>query len=151
MIDESQYGLQPGDIHLPPAPYKLATKLQNGRGVYSFCMCPGGYVVNASSEAGRLVVNGMSYSGRNSANANSAIVVSVGEREFDKRDPLSGVRYQRGLEERAFALCGGKIPQQLLRRFPKRTRLHRLRGICVHGKGRRGLCSASGTVVGRMQ
>ena len=62
MIDESQYGLQPGDIHLPPAPYKLATKLQNGRGVYSFCMCPGGYVVNASSEAGRLVVNGMSYS-----------------------------------------------------------------------------------------
>ena len=117
MIDESQYGLQPGDIHLPPAPYKLATKLQNGRGVYSFCMCPGGYVVNASSEAGRLVVNGMSYSGRNSANANSAIVVSVGEREFDKRDPLSGVRYQRGLEERAFALCGGKIPQQLFGDF----------------------------------
>ena len=117
MIDESQYGLRPGDIHLPPAPYKLATKLQNGRGVYSFCMCPGGYVVNASSEAGRLVVNGMSYSGRNSANANSAIVVSVGEREFDKRDPLSGVRYQRGLEERAFALCGGKIPQQLFGDF----------------------------------
>ena len=68
-------------------------------------------------EAGRLVVNGMSYSGRNSANANSAIVVSVGEQEFDKRDPLSGVRYQRGLEERAFALCGGKIPQQLFGDF----------------------------------
>ena len=119
MIDESQYGLQPDDLHLPPAPYKLATKLKNGRGVYSFCMCPGGYVVNASSEAGRLVVNGMSYSGRNSANANSAIVISVGEREFDKSDPLSGMRYQRVLEERAFKLCGGKIPQQLFGDFRK--------------------------------
>ena len=119
MIDESQYGLQPDDLHLPPAPYKLATKLKNGRGVYSFCMCPGGYVVNASSEEGRLVVNGMSYSGRGSANANSAIVISVGEREFDKNDPLSGMRYQRRLEERAFQLCGGKIPQQLFGDFRK--------------------------------
>ena len=119
MIDESQYGLQPDDLHLPPAPYKLATKLKNGRGVYSFCMCPGGYVVNASSEEGRLVVNGMSYSGRGSANANSAIVISVGEREFDKNDPLSGMRYQHRLEERAFQLCGGKIPQQLFGDFRK--------------------------------
>ena len=119
MIDESQYGLQSDDLHLPPAPYKLATKLKNGRGVYSFCMCPGGYVVNASSEEGRLVVNGMSYSGRGSANANSAIVISVGEREFDKNDPLSGMRYQHRLEERAFQLCGGKIPQQLFGDFRK--------------------------------
>ena len=62
---------------LPAASYKLAEKLENGRGVYSFCMCPGGYVVNASSEEGRLAVNGMSYRDRDGENANSAIVATV--------------------------------------------------------------------------
>ncbi len=98
---------------LEPAPYKLATNLENGRGVYSFCMCPGGFVVNSSSEENRLVVNGMSYSKRDSKNANSAIVVSVGEREFDKTNPLSGIAYQRHIEEMAFKAGMGKIPQQL--------------------------------------
>lgn len=75
MINESQYGkAETGE--LGAAPYKVAAKASNGRGVYSFCMCPGGYVVNASSEPGRTAVNGMSYSGRDGSNANSAIIVS---------------------------------------------------------------------------
>ncbi|MBR1622699.1 MAG: FAD-dependent oxidoreductase, partial [Pseudobutyrivibrio sp.] len=98
---------------LEPAPYKLAANLHNGRGIYSFCMCPGGFVVNSSSEENRLVVNGMSYSKRDSNNANSAIVVSVGEREFDKSNPLAGIEFQRKIENTAFKLCNGKIPQQL--------------------------------------
>ena len=75
-INEIQYGKE-NMQKLPPAPYKVTANLPNKRGVYSFCMCPGGYVGNASSEPGRLAVNGMSYSGRNGANANSAIIVSV--------------------------------------------------------------------------
>ena len=102
---------------LEPAPYKLAANLDNGRGVYSFCMCPGGFVVNSSSEENRLVVNGMSYSKRDSKNANSAIVVSVGEKEFDKSNPLSGIAYQRAIEEAAFKAGNGLIPQQLLGDF----------------------------------
>lgn len=115
-INEHQYGTKYMDV-LPPSPYKLATTLENGRGVYSFCMCPGGYVVNASSEEGRLAVNGMSYSGRNSKNANSAIIVSVGAGEYSLTDPLGAIAYQRQLEEEAYALGGGRIPQQLLADF----------------------------------
>lgn len=111
IISQSMYG--PRFDELEPAAYKLAWNLDNGRGVYSFCMCPGGYVVNSSSEANRLVVNGMSYSKRDSKNANSAIVVTVGGREFDKTNPLSGIEYQRAIENKAFELCDGKIPQQL--------------------------------------
>lgn len=111
MISQSMYG----DKYrfLEPAPYKLTSNLTNGRGVYSFCMCPGGYVVNASSEPNKLVVNGMSYSKRDSKNANSAIVVTVGSNEFDKSNPLSGIEYQRKIESKAFELADGKIPQQL--------------------------------------
>lgn len=107
---------QYGDIYykkLPAAPYKVTANLQSGRGVYSFCMCPGGYVVNASSEQKRLAVNGMSYSGRDGANANSAIIVSVTENDFDGTDALAGVRFQEALEERAYEAGQGKIPQQL--------------------------------------
>lgn len=107
---------QYGDIYykkLPAAPYKVTANLQSGRGVYSFCMCPGGYVVNASSEQKRLAVNGMSYSGRDGANANSAIIVSVTENDFDGTDALAGVRFQEALEERAYEVGQGKIPQQL--------------------------------------
>ena len=111
IISQSMYG--PRFDELEPAAYKLACNRDNGRGVYSFCMCPGGYVVNSSSEANRLVVNGMSYSKRDSKNANSAIVVTVGGREFDKTNPLSGIEYQRAIENKAFELCNGKIPQQL--------------------------------------
>ncbi|MCR5545208.1 MAG: FAD-dependent oxidoreductase [Lachnospiraceae bacterium] len=110
-IDEHQYG--PYKSILGAAPYKVATKLENGRGVYSFCMCPGGYVVNSSSEEGLLAVNGMSYSARDGKNSNSAIVVSVGKNEFDLNDPMAAIAYQRSLEKKAYELGSGKIPQQL--------------------------------------
>lgn len=115
MISEVMYGSQ--FDKLEPAPYKLAHNLENGRGVYSFCMCPGGFVVNSSSEENRLVVNGMSYSKRDSKNANSAIVVSVGAKEFDKSNPLSGIEFQRFIESKAFSIADGKIPQQLFGDF----------------------------------
>ena len=112
MITEDQYGPEAPDF-LGAAPYKLTNQCENGRGVYSFCMCPGGYVVNASSEAERTCVNGMSYSGRSGKNANSAIIVSVTPQDFGADDPLAGMRFQRHLEEENYKLGGGRIPQQL--------------------------------------
>lgn len=111
MIDESQYGA--ADVKgIGAAAYKLAAKGENGRAVYTFCMCPGGYVVNASSEEGRTAVNGMSYSGRDGKNANSAVIVSVTPQDFGSEHPLAGIAFQRQLEERAFELGKGKIPVQ---------------------------------------
>lgn len=111
MINESQYGRKnPGN--LGAAPYKVTAKTSTGRGVYSFCMCPGGYVVNASSEPHRLAVNGMSYSGRNGKNANSAIIVSVTPQDFGSEHPLAGIAFQRTLEERAYEVGEGCIPAQ---------------------------------------
>ena len=111
MIDDCQYG-KDHDSNLPPADYKLTNHTNNGRDVYSFCMCPGGYVVNASSEEGRLAVNGMSYSGRDSLVANSAIIVSVGDEDFGSDDVLAGMEFQRRLEERAYDLGEGCVPVQ---------------------------------------
>lgn len=111
LINESMYGTEHGN-DLPAAPYKLTAQTSVGRGVYSFCMCPGGYVVNASSENGRLAVNGMSYSDRGSKNANSAIIVQVSPSDYGSDTPLSGVEFQRRLEERAYELGNGKIPVQ---------------------------------------
>lgn len=115
LINEIQYGSSAAS-RLPAAPYKLAASAF-GRGIYSFCMCPGGYVVNAASDEGQTVVNGMSYSGRHSKNANSAIVVSVGGSDFNQSDPLGAMAYQIQLEKKAFALGNGSIPQQLLGDF----------------------------------
>ncbi len=118
LINESQYGKR--DIGaLSAAPYKLTTTTAEGRGVYSFCMCPGGYVVNASSEEGMLAVNGMSYSGRNGKNANSAIIITVDPKDFGTSDVLSGVEFQRGLEKKAYDLAGGKIPVEYYGDFKK--------------------------------
>ncbi len=117
-IDRCQYGSNAGYPGLGPASYKLSYRAGNGRNVYSFCMCPGGYVINASSEEGRTVVNGMSFRARDSKNANSAVIVSVTPEDFpDPDDPLSGIAFQRELEERAFAAGNGKIPQQLFGEF----------------------------------
>ena len=115
MINESQYGKKYKD-KLGAAPYKLTYNASNGRGVYSFCMCPGGYVVNASSEEKRLAINGMSYSKRDSLNANSAIIVTVTPRDFGT-NPLDGVEFQKELEEKAYKLGNGMIPIQLLEDF----------------------------------
>ena len=111
LINESQYGIKSKNL-LPPASYKLTYTTTKNRGVYSFCMCPGGYVVNASSEEGLLAVNGMSNYKRESENANSAIVVTVTPEDFGNH-PLDGLKYQRVLEEKAYKLGQGKIPIQL--------------------------------------
>ena len=114
-IDSLQYGKF--HEYLPAADYKLTYTKPGERSVYSFCMCPGGYVVNASSEQGRLAVNGMSYSGRDSTASNSAIVVQINTADFPGEDVLAGVRLQRKLEEAAFKACDGKIPVQYLKCF----------------------------------
>lgn len=111
LINEVMYGKEHGE-ELPAAPYKLTAKTSVGRGVYSFCMCPGGYVVNASSEDRRIAVNGMSYSDRGSQNANSAIIVQVTPEDYASDGPLAGVAFQRQLEEHAYRIGNGKIPIQ---------------------------------------
>lgn len=111
MINDALYGVQ--NQKMPASPYKVTSNFPNGRGVYSFCMCPGGYVVNSSSEEEMLVVNGMSYSDRNSSTANSAIIISVTTEDFGGLDPLAGMRFQQELEKKAYKLANGKIPQQL--------------------------------------
>lgn len=104
-INKSQYGTFAKK--LPTADYKLNVKDSAGRGVYTFCMCPGGYVVNASSEEGRLCTNGMSYSKRDGENSNSAVLVSIYPEDFESDSPLAGVKMQREIERKAFEL-GGK-------------------------------------------
>ena len=119
LIDQIQYHNRNGrGKYLPAAEYSFVTQVE-GRGVYSFCMCPGGYVVNASSEEGRLAVNGMSYHARAGENANSAIIVTVTPEDYGSEHPLAGMEFQRKLEERAFRAGGGKIPVQRLEDFCK--------------------------------
>ena len=110
-IDVSQYGTD-CPYELPSADYKVVANLENGRGVYSFCMCPGGYVVNASSEEGLLAVNGMSYHARDGQNANSAIIVTVTPEDYGANHPLDGMYFQRTLEKRAYEEGKGRIPVQ---------------------------------------
>lgn len=118
LINYAQYQLELPKT-LPAASYKVTAQLSNGRGVYSFCMCPGGYVVNASSEEGRLAVNGMSYHSRAGENANSAIIVTVTPKDYGSDHPLAGMEFQRKLEEKAFRLAQGKIPVQRYEDFCK--------------------------------
>ena len=118
LINECMYGKEHGN-KLPAAPYKLTAQTSTGRGVYSFCMCPGGYVVNASSEPGHIAVNGMSYSDRGSSRANSAIIVQVTPEDYEGEGPLAGVAFQRQLEERAYELGGSGIPVQYYHDFVK--------------------------------
>ncbi len=105
-INMAQYGEYFKNIYLPAADYKLAVHLKSGRGVYTFCMCPGGYVVAAASESGRLVTNGMSEYARDGVNANSAVLVGINPKDFGSEDILAGVAVQRKLEESAFRLGG---------------------------------------------
>ncbi len=120
MVNLAQYGIEESP-DLPPAAYKLTANLPNGRGVYTFCMCPGGYVVNASSEEKRLAVNGMSYHARDGINANSAVIVTVSPDDYKAQgldfDVLSGMEFQRRLEEAAYQAGDGSIPVQLFEDF----------------------------------
>ena len=115
LINENQYGKKLSKV-LPPASYKLTYTTTKNRGVYSFCMCPGGFVVNASSEEKHLAINGMSNHKRDEYNANSALVVTISPDDFGN-DPLSGIAYQRKLESLAYEKGNGKIPVQLYKDF----------------------------------
>ncbi|MCQ2438006.1 MAG: FAD-binding protein [Clostridia bacterium] len=121
MINRSQYGAASRHPALGAADYKLNVHLPNGRGVYTFCMCPGGEVVAAASEEGRVVVNGMSCFARDGENANSALLVSVNPEDFESDHPLAGVAFQRKWEQAAFELGGGNYhaPAQLVGDFLK--------------------------------
>ena len=116
LIDRIQYGPSAGHPRLPPADYHLTFRSSQDRGVYSFCMCPGGFVIGAGSEPGQIVTNGMSLFRRNSPWANSALVVSVGPEDFPSQGPLAGVEFQRKWEEKAF-LLGGGISKPRLKTF----------------------------------
>lgn len=119
LIDHAQYGEAAKD--LGAADYKLAVKLDNGRGVYTFCMCPGGTVTGAASEEGRVVTNGMSAFSRNGRNSNSALLVGVNPEDYGDGSPLSGIAFQRELEGKAFQIAGGTYaaPVQRLEDFLK--------------------------------
>lgn len=116
LVDQQQYGIsdpiEMQRLHLEHSSYKLVAQNPSGKAVYSFCMCPGGYVVNASSEEGRLCVNGMSDNARDSLRANSAIVVTVGAEDYGGEHVLDGLVFQEQLEERAYTLADGAIPVQ---------------------------------------
>ena len=120
---------------LPAASYKVTYQSEADRGVYSFCMCPGGYVVNASSQENMLAINGMSYSGRDGKNANSAIVVTVTPDDFDGEDVLAGVRFQQNLERAAYKTGNGKIPVQLFRDFIDNKKSVNFEGVKPQFKG----------------
>ncbi|MEE1035934.1 MAG: hypothetical protein U0L15_02370 [Oscillospiraceae bacterium] len=109
-VDEAQYGRQ--DPVLPPADYKLVQHLDNGT-VYTFCMCPGGYVVAAASEEGRICTNGMSYADREGENANAALLVTLNPADFPYEGTLGGMQWQREIEEKAYGVSGSyKAPAQ---------------------------------------
>lgn len=128
-VDRAQYGSVAGHPALGAADYKLSCHLTSGRSVYTFCMCPGGEVVAAASEAGGVVTNGMSRFARDGANANAAFLVNVVAEDFADDHPLAGVQFQRRWEHAAFELGGGSYhaPAQLLGDF--------LRGVASSGAG----------------
>lgn len=108
-INKALYGDFWNHPKLSAADYKMAVHLQNGRGVYTFCMCPGGEVINSSSEKGGIAVNGMSKSRRDGENANSALLVGVEPNDFEG-DILEGCRFQEKIERKAYSLLGGAVP-----------------------------------------
>ncbi len=132
MIDKSQYG--DNYKYLPSASYKLTYKANNGRSVYSFCMCPGGFVVNASSENHRLCVNGMSNYNRDEINSNSAIVVNVKTSDFND-ELFGGMKFQRKLEEEAYKEGNGNIPIQLFDDYVNNKKTTKLGKIKPNVKG----------------
>lgn len=142
-INISQYGME-NKGKFPPAPYKVTAHAANGRSVYSFCMCPGGYVVNSSSEEGLLCINGMSYSDRAGCNANSAIIVSVTPDDFGDHGPLSGMYFQRELEKKAYLAGNGKIPVQKYGDYKQKQPSASEGGICPQMKGQYTLTNLRG-------
>ena len=138
-INKAMYGET--DIVHKAADYKLTFHASDAKGVYSFCMCPGGYVVNSSSEENMLCVNGMSYSGRDGKNANSAMIVTVTPEDFVKMGyanygVLSGMEFQRELERRAYSISGGAIPCQRFEDFKENRESSSFGRVSPECKGR---------------
>lgn len=135
-IDVMKYGDDPAYKKLlPAADYKMTHQASNGRAVYSFCMCPGGYVVNASSEHGETCVNGMSYSGRDGENSNSAIVVNVTPEDYGSDHPLAGMKFQRRWEKAAYEAGQGAVPVQLFGDYRRDIPTEKLGGVKPQIKG----------------
>ena len=118
-IDTVQYRQYAGHANLPVSTYKLSCHLDNGRSAFSFCVCPGGQVVAAASETGRVVTNGMSEYARDQENINGALLINVTPADFPSDHPLAGIAFQRQLEEAAYALGGGdyRAPAQRVEDF----------------------------------
>lgn len=118
-INKAQYGANYNNERLGAAEYKLTNQTTNNKGVYTFCMCPGGYVVPSASEEDTVVVNGMSEYKRDNVNANSALLVTVNENDFKSDHPLAGIEFQRNLERHAFVIGGSnyKAPIQTVDDF----------------------------------
>ncbi len=141
-IDVMKYGDDPAYAKLlPAADYKMTHQASNGRAVYSFCMCPGGYVVNASSEHGETCVNGMSYSGRDGENSNSAIVVNVTPEDYGSDHPLAGMKFQRRWEKAAYEAGQGDVPVQLFGDYRRDIPTEKLGGVKPQIKGKYRLTS----------
>ena len=141
-IDVMKYGDDPAYANLlPAADYKMTHQASNGRAVYSFCMCPGGYVVNASSEHGETCVNGMSYSGRDGENSNSAIVVNVTPEDYGSDHPLAGMKFQRRWEKAAYEAGQGAVPVQLFGDYRRDIPTEKLGGVKPQIKGKYRLTS----------
>ena len=138
VIDKNQYG----DMYkfLPPASYKLTHQAKTGRGVYTFCMCPGGFVVNASSEENQIAINGMSNYKRDERNSNSAIVVTINKEDFGS-NPLDGIEYQRKLERKAYELGNGFIPIQLYKDFKNNIKSTSIGKVIPNIRGNYTLCN----------
>lgn len=149
LIDTCQFGKYAGHKQLGSADYKIVHHCQNGRSVYSFCMCPGGTVVAATSEEGRVVTNGMSQYSRNEQNANSGIVVGITPEDFPP-GPLGGIELQRELEEKAYVLGGSNYnaPAQLVKDFLKNRSSHRLGSVEPSYKPGIQLCNLSDCLPG---
>lgn len=118
-VNQAQYGPNWEALGLPPADYKLSVHLPDGSSAYTFCMCPGGYVVGAASEVGQVVTNGMSNFDREGANANAAVLVTLNPSDFPDKSVLGGMRWQRQIEAAAFRAGGSdyKAPAQLVGDF----------------------------------
>ena len=141
-IDVMKYGDDPAYAKLlPAADYKMTHQASNGRAVYSFCMCPGGYVVNASSEHGETCVTGMSYSGRDGENSNSAIVVNVTPEDYGSDHPLAGMKFQRRWEKAAYEAGQGAVPVQLFGDYRRDIPTEKLGGVKPQIKGKYRLTS----------
>lgn len=129
LINEAQFGKDWSTYNLGAADYKLSHHCENGRGVYTFCMCPGGYVIGAASQEGCVVTNGMSYHDRGSSLANSALLVDVRTEDFPDSTPLAGIEFQEKYEKLAFVAGGSNYhaPAQRLKDFMGNSLSHDLK------------------------